>query len=208
MRYGPGHKAETRERILEAAERAFRTHGYAGVGVDGLAAEAGITSGAFYGHFRSKAEVFRAAAAAGLLRLRRGIEDFHAGSGPGWVRPFMQAYLAPPFRQGQPGGCALPSLGAEVARADAPTRSCYEAEMLRLVEALAANLPSDSDADAPARQRAWAMLALLSGGATLARAVEDAGVALEIAAAVTDTVVRVAGEDAAAPCQPPLGSSP
>jgi len=205
MRYGPGHKAETRERILEAAERAFRTHGYAGVGVDGLAAAAGITSGAFYGHFRSKAEAFRAAAAAGLLRLRRGIEDFHGRSGPGWVRPFMQAYLAPPLRQGQPGGCALPSLAAEVARADAQTRACYEAELLRLVETLVANLPPD--ADAPARQRAWAMLALLAGGATMARAVEDAGVALEIAAAVTDAVVRVAGEDAAASCQPLSGSA-
>ena len=193
MRYGPGHKAETRERILEAAERAFGVNGYAGIGVDGLAAEAGITSGAFYGHFRSKAEVFRAAAAAGLLRLRRGIEMFHAHPGHGWVRPFMQAYLAPPFRQGQHGGCALPSLSSEVARADAETRSYYEAEMLRLVDTLVANLPADPSA--PARQRAWAMLALLAGGATLARSVEDAGVALEIAAAVTDTVVAVSGED-------------
>ncbi|MGI4944284.1 MAG: TetR/AcrR family transcriptional regulator, partial [Janthinobacterium lividum] len=64
MRYAPGHKAETRDRILSAAEIAFGIHGYDGVGVDGLAAQAGITSGAFYGHFRSKAEVFRVAAVA------------------------------------------------------------------------------------------------------------------------------------------------
>ena len=199
MRYRPGYKAETRERILGAAERAFGTHGYNGIGVDGLAQQAGITSGAFYGHFRSKAEVFRAAVGAGLLRLRCGIEDFHARPGPGWVRPFMQAYLAPPFRQGQVGGCALPSLGSEVARADAQTRSCYEAELLRLVSTLVASLPPDGDPGAglPARQRAWAMLALLAGGATMARAVEDAGVALEIAAAVTDAVVAVVGEGAA-----------
>ena len=192
MRYAPGHKAETRDRILCAAERAFSVRGYDGVGVDGLAAQAGITSGAFYGHFRSKAEVFRAAAVAGLRRVRDGIERFHAEPGRPWVRPFMQHYLAPPFRQGLEGGCALPSLSAEVARSDPATRACYEAEMLRLVDTLAANLP---DAGTPARRRAWAMMALLAGGATLARSVEDAEVAAEIAAAVTDTVAAVAGEE-------------
>lgn len=192
MRYAPSHKAETRHRILSAAEIAFGIHGYDGVGVDGLAAQAGITSGAFYGHFRSKAEVFRAAAVAGLQRLRQGIERFHEQPGRPWVRPFMQHYLAPPFRQGLEGGCALPSLSAEVARSDSGTRACYEAELLRLVDTLAANMP---DAAAPARRRAWAMMALLAGGATLARTVEDAGVAAEIAAAVTDTVAAVTGEE-------------
>ncbi len=192
MRYAPGHKAETRDRILSAAEIAFGVHGYEGVGVDGLAAQAGITSGAFYGHFRSKAVVFCAAAVAGLQRLRQGIERFHEQPGRPWVRPFMQFYLKPPFRQGLEGGCALPSLSAEVARSDSSTRACYEAEMLRLMDTLTANLP---DSAIPARRRAWAMMALLAGGATLARSVEDATVAAEIAAAVTDTVAAVTGEE-------------
>ena len=105
----------------------------------------------------------------------------------------MQHYLAPPFRQGLEGGCALPSLSAEVARSDPGTRACYEAEMLRLVDTLAASLPN---ASLTARRRAWAMMALLAGGATLARSVEDAGVAAEIAAAVTDTVAAITGEEA------------
>jgi len=194
MRYQPGHKAETRQRILRAAERAFSASGYGGVGVDALAEQAGVTAGAFYGHFRSKAEVFRAAAAAGLTRLRLGIEMFHVRLEQPWIRAFMEHYLAPPFRQGLEGGCALPSLSAEVARADASTRSFYEAEMLGLLDTLTANMP---EADgSTARTRAWAMLALLAGGATLARSVEDSAVAQEIAAAVTDTVVLVTGERA------------
>ena len=192
MRYAPGHKAETRDRILDAAERAFGKHGFDGIGVDGLAAQAGITSGAFYGHFRSKAEVFRAAAAAGLQRLQAGIRCFHAEPSRPWVRRFMEHYLAPPFRQGLEGGCALPSLSSEVARSDPGTRASYEAELLRLLDALADNLP---DGDVPARRRAWAMMALLAGGATLARSVESASVAAEIAAAVTDTVAAVTGEE-------------
>ena len=191
MRYAPGHKAETRERILSAAERVFGRQGFAGIGVDGLAQEAGVTSGAFYGHFRSKGEVFRAAAVAGLTRLREGIAAFRTQ--PGWIRPFMETYLAPPFRQGKEGGCALPSLSGEVARSCPETRAAYQAEMLRVVDELMASLPADSNCP---RTRAWAMLALLAGGATLARTVEDVEIGKEIAAAVTDAVIKVSGEGA------------
>ena len=56
MRYAAGHKEGARTRILDAAGRGFRRLGFGGIGVDGLAKEAGVTSGAFYGHFPSKAE--------------------------------------------------------------------------------------------------------------------------------------------------------
>jgi len=114
----------------------------------------------------------------------------------------MQACLAPPFRQGPAGRLrpAEPRGQGGARRRASPTRRGW----LRLVA------PLPPGADAPARQRACAKLALLAGSAVMARVVEeDAGVALEIAAAATaaDAVVRVAGEDAAAPCHPPLGSA-
>jgi TetR/AcrR family transcriptional repressor of nem operon len=57
VRYPPDRKAETREAVLKAAACELRERGYHGVGVDRLAAAAGLTSGAFYGHFSSKEEV-------------------------------------------------------------------------------------------------------------------------------------------------------
>lgn len=54
-------KEETWRLMLEAAGRAFRSPGYDGIGVDGLAKGAGVTSGAFYAHFGSKAAAFDAA---------------------------------------------------------------------------------------------------------------------------------------------------
>ena len=41
-------KEKTRKRMLEAAGKSFREHGFDGVGVDGIASAAGATSGAFY----------------------------------------------------------------------------------------------------------------------------------------------------------------
>ncbi|RYG44190.1 TetR/AcrR family transcriptional regulator, partial [bacterium] len=53
-RYKAGEKEQARERMLEAAGRRLRRSGFHGVGIDGLMAEAGLTSGAFYSNFGSK----------------------------------------------------------------------------------------------------------------------------------------------------------
>ncbi|MCB1736967.1 MAG: TetR/AcrR family transcriptional regulator [Gammaproteobacteria bacterium] len=44
----------TRERILEAAEHQFHRHGYHATGLDRIIADAGVTKGNFYYHFKSK----------------------------------------------------------------------------------------------------------------------------------------------------------
>ena len=48
MRYQPDQKARARDALLNAGAREMKTRGFNGVGVDGLAAAAGMTSGAFY----------------------------------------------------------------------------------------------------------------------------------------------------------------
>lgn len=47
-------KAATRARLLEAAARVYASRGFAGATLDDVAAEAGLTKGAVYGHFGSK----------------------------------------------------------------------------------------------------------------------------------------------------------
>jgi AcrR family transcriptional regulator len=51
-------QAETRERLLEAAERVFLRRGLQGSSVEEISAEAGFTRGAFYSNFKSKDELF------------------------------------------------------------------------------------------------------------------------------------------------------
>jgi AcrR family transcriptional regulator len=51
-------RAQTRERLLEAAERVFLRRGLQGSSVEEIAAEAGFTRGAFYSNFKSKEELF------------------------------------------------------------------------------------------------------------------------------------------------------
>ena len=50
-------KDASHERIVVAAARAIRRSGYDGTGVADIMKEAGLTHGAFYGHFGSKEEL-------------------------------------------------------------------------------------------------------------------------------------------------------
>ena len=193
MRYGPDHKENSRNKILHAAGRGFRWQGYAGIGVDGLAKEAGVTSGAFYGHFSSKADAFQAAATAGLVELRQAVEALQAAEGDRWLGKFADFYMGFKRTCDLKDSCALQSLTPEVARAGDGTKKAYEAEMLQLVEAIAQGLPKGNP---PVRRRAaWAIMALLSGGVTLARAIYDPKVGNQIANSVIASVLTAAGID-------------
>lgn len=171
MRYSAEHKKETRARILDAAAQLFRKQGYGGLGVDGLAKAAGVTNGAFYGHFKSKNEAFRTTVLEGLEELRLGVVGLKMKEGKRWLKAFVEYYLGPKRTCDLGRSCALPSLSAEVMRADGETRSAYERELRRIVEEVAAGLPHQSNS--AEEDRAIALLALLSGGVTLARAVSD-----------------------------------
>lgn len=183
MRYKPGHKEESRARILDAVGRGFRRHGVGGIGVDGLAREAGLTSGAFYAHFGSKSEAFEEAAIAGLESLLAGIQSLQSKHGDAWVEAFVDFYLGFKRTCDLDEACGLQALTPEVVRADAEVRGRFQASLLRVVEQVAKGLRPRPGA--PSRKdRAWALLALLSGGVTMARATRDGAVGEEAAAAL------------------------
>jgi TetR/AcrR family transcriptional repressor of nem operon len=169
---------DARARLVEAAGRGFRTGGFGGAGVDALAKGAGLTSGAFYAHFDSKIEAFRLAVADGLSFLRGGILKFQESHGRNWREPFIDFYLGQRMQVALDEACGLPSFSSDVARADDATRAVYEAELEKLVDVVAGGFRG-----AHARERALALLAILSGAASIARAVRDETIRREILAA-------------------------
>ena len=180
VRYGKGHKEESRLRIVAAAGRGFRKLGYGGIGVDGLAREANVTHGAFYGHFRSKAEAFRAAVVSGLRELREAVAELRSDEGKNWLSAFAAFYVGYKRVCEIGEACTLPTLSPEIERADVETRLAYQGELTALVETVVEGLPEGPDREA----RAYAIMALLAGGVTLARAVPDQVLSEKIAAAV------------------------
>ena len=192
MRYKTGHKEEARARMVAAAGRGFRRQGFGGIGVDGLAKEAEVTSGAFYGHFSSKGEAFEAALVAGLQELRTGVESLRAEHGAKWVALFVDFYLGQKRVCELGSSCALQSLTSEVQRADDGIKSVFETEIMGVANAVADGLPGRSVKDR--RARAWALLSILSGGVTMARAVADKDVGAAIASACRAVALNACAE--------------
>lgn len=190
MRYTPEQKQLTAANILAAAGRGFRLEGYGGAGVDGLAHEAGVTSGAFYKHFPSKAAAFEAAVNAGLKSFENYIVQAIANPDKDWLIALVDYYFGKEHLANLAGGCAVPGLTGEVARGSEKVQEVYQHGIEGIVSAIASGLTHLAESER--RPRAWATLAMLSGGVQMARAVHDEAQATEIATAMREAVLRFA----------------
>lgn len=190
MRYKPGHREESKARILSALGRGFRKCGYEGIGVDGLAKEAGVTSGAFYGHFPSKEEAFRETIAYGLREVHDAVVHLQKEHGADWIGVFVDFYLSTKRTCDLAEACALQALTSEVARSTEAVRTTYQAELMKVIEAVAQGLPSGSTTEKA--NRAVALLALLSGGVTMARALADEALAAQTAEGIRSAALAIA----------------
>jgi AcrR family transcriptional regulator len=68
-------RAETRERLLQAAARVFARRGYHGASVDEIAEQAGFSTGALYSNFDGKEDLFLAIVEAELHARARELEE-------------------------------------------------------------------------------------------------------------------------------------
>jgi len=85
---------ETRTKIIDSAIKLFSNTGYNKASVDEICAEAGISKGAFYHHFKSKQELFLALLDGWLQAIDSAIEASKDLSAP---ETFMQMTTAFPF---------------------------------------------------------------------------------------------------------------
>ena len=162
-----------RAAILTQAGRLFRQHGIDGVAVADITAAAGLTHGAFYGHFPSKSALAADSCRESLEQAaaswrRRATEAKRAGADP--IAALIDAYLTPARRDQPDTSCMLASLGSEASR-DPDLRPSMAAGINALVAVLQ-DLIAERHPDAtPAAhaQAALAALAAMSGGLTLAR---------------------------------------
>lgn len=185
-------REETHKRMLAAAGRSFRHNGYAGIGVDGIAKEAGVTSGAFYAHFGSKDGAFSAAVLDGLDEVVAGIPAFQQKNGANWIEAFARYYLGADNRDNRACGCAMSSLTSEVVRSDQELRVLFESKMRKITALVAKGLADGTEQEKVAR--AWSMLGVLIGGVNLARAMHSPELKEMISQNIIASAVQVAGK--------------
>jgi TetR/AcrR family transcriptional regulator, transcriptional repressor for nem operon len=188
MRYAPEHNEATRGRILDAASRLFREHGIAAVGLARIMAEAKLTVGTFYTHFKSKEVLLREALARSLQDRHAELEQVVEG---GNFEMAVRAYLSPEHRDATGTGCPVAALAPEVARHPRATRHTFTSHNEATLDALAAAL-SRRRGEEVDRAEAAAFLGLLVGTLQLARANTDHAESDAILEAGVRTALRLA----------------
>ncbi|SDS38981.1 TetR/AcrR family transcriptional regulator [Bradyrhizobium canariense] len=188
MRYSREHKQETHERIVKRASVRLREKGAHGIGVADLMKEAGLTHGGFYAHFDSREalviEAFAHAMDRGTERWRKLGEQTPPEKR---LAAIVDSYLTPLHRDDPGHGCAVPTLGAEIARESPKTRKAFAAKLEQMVDMLAGQI-SDAPPKA-ARKRAMAVLATMMGTLVMARVAGNGEFSDEILAAGRDAVL-------------------
>ncbi len=192
MRYKPGKKEETRKVMINAASQCFREYGFAGVGVDGLAKAAGVTSGAFYSHFGSKNSAFELGLIAGLDEAIETIPQFQEDHGKDWVKAFIDHYMGKAHREDLAGGCVMAALTAEVVRANDQTKQVFEDKMAVIAGLIAKGLAGGTPR--VRTERAWAFLGVLTGGLNMARSMNGDTAVKAITQGVKRAAIEAAGE--------------
>jgi TetR/AcrR family transcriptional repressor of nem operon len=172
MRYPSDHKQVTRERIVRAAARQFRSRGGDGAGIAELMKQLRLTHGGFYRHFDSKeglfAEAFEHSLNESAARVEKAIDGAPAG---GELKAFIDSYLDIDHCDDVGGGCPVAALASEVARRASGARDRYLQALRAHVRRLARHVPGKNDDERI--ERTIALLSGMAGTLTIARAFRD-----------------------------------
>jgi AcrR family transcriptional regulator len=180
MRYEKGQKDATRQRIVEVAADRFRNDGIAASGLAGIMSDAGLTNGAFYPHFSSKADLVRESVAVAMDGQANLMREIIAAGG---IDAAIAEYLSPGHRDNPAKGCTLAALLPELARQPLEARSVFSERLLAMTKELAAALPAHIE---NREEAAMSLYATLVGTLQLARTVEETDLSDRILAAGSD----------------------
>ena len=180
MRYDKGRKDASRRHIMEVAAERFRSDGIAASGLAAIMTDAGLTNGAFYPHFPSKADLVRETVSSTLKMQSDQMEKTLIDGG---IEAAIDAYLSPQHRDNPGQGCALAALLPELARQPSETRCLYAEQLSDFTRTLASALPRGTrDPEGVA----LSIYATVIGALQLARAVEGTELSDRILAAGAD----------------------
>jgi len=179
MRVSREEAQASRKRIIKEAARLMREKGISATSVADVMTAAGMTTGGFYKHFKSKDDLAAVAVGASFDHILEPLQRSAEKSGPAPARTaYLRHYLSEGHVRNPGKGCPVAAMGADGGR---------EAELLgpeftRGVESILAFLGAGEGAKA-GRSARIRQMAELVGAVVLARAVGEGELREEILAA-------------------------
>jgi TetR/AcrR family transcriptional repressor of nem operon len=206
MRYSREHKQETHARIVRKASVRLREKGAHGVGVADLMKEAGLTHGGFYAHFDSREalviEAFAYAMDRSIEHWRKTVEQLPPEKR---LSAIVESYLTTIHRDDPGRGCAVPTLGPEIAREGPKARRAFGAKLDQMIDLIADQIPDVSRK--AARKQASATLATMIGALVLSRVAGNGEFSEDILAAGREAALSGSGAKKTAAKKPSRAAS-
>jgi TetR/AcrR family transcriptional repressor of nem operon len=179
MRYPVEQKAETHERIIDAAARSFREHGSEGQGVARLMKEVGLTHGGFYRHFESKEDLYVDAISRAFQEVADKMIAAAAKAPQGkQLHAIIERYLSLEHLEDPGSGCVLSTLAVEIARQRPAVRARINAAMKSYRDRLLLFFPGKDDVEK--RRQFIVLFPAMAGILMTARAITDPAAREEI----------------------------
>ena len=171
MRYPAEHKQQTRQRIVRAAARRFRSRGTEGATIGTLMRDLRLTHGGFYKHFGNKEQLFLEAFEQGLAEASKALEAVQHAPPNGQAKALIEGYLDAEHAGDVAGGCPVAALTPEIARRPAKTRNEFLRILTKHIGNVAKYLPGET---AEERERkARVLLSGMGGTLNMARVIVD-----------------------------------
>jgi TetR/AcrR family transcriptional repressor of nem operon len=195
MRYPPGQKHKTHEKIVNDASRRLRAEGLSGAAVSAVMRDAGLTHGGFYKHFRSKDELVIESLRKAFRELAGSLARAAEKSGPGtaWKAPaawkaIVKTYLSAEHCDHPEWGCPLAALAPELARADKAMKAQILSEMEKYKDRMLPFMPGRRPAE---KERAFlSIISTMLGALAIARILPDRAQRARLLANTRDFLFR------------------
>ena len=141
-----------------------------------MMADAGLTNGAFYAHFKSKDDLVASVIADQLGAQAQSFSELAPGRAG--LEEFLREYLSPQHRDNPGAGCPAAALLDEIGRCPAETKDAYTDGVRAIVDEIAGRMAPEDPRSAYGR--ALALYTMAVGTLQLSRALSEPKFADEV----------------------------
>ena len=189
MRYGPEHKGEIHQKIVQDASRRIRTEGITGAAVSAVMRDAGLTHGGFYKHFGSKDELLMESVSEAFREMEDRLVQAGERSQPGMAwKAIVKAYLSAEHCDHAEWGCPLAAIGPELARADKAIKAQIVGELTKYKSRMVPFMPGRRTVD---KERAFfSIFSTMIGAIEIARMLPEPAMREKVLANARDFLLR------------------
>ena len=171
-------KIRSRQKILASAAKLFAHRGFDNVSIDELMADAGLTRGSFYSHFKDKSTLYAKAITYGAEQSRLAQDNLRQVAGK--PEALLKDYLSRDHIDLRSSPCPLAFMVNDVSHRDPVVRSTYTRVFRNMIKRISR---LSSEPHKPEREKLLALTAMMIGGVAVARTLNDEKLEDELMAA-------------------------